>query len=91
MGKLELSADIEVCQKIAKRAIKTIETVKKSGLDELDIIMSVYYCNTKTPLDLEKLLNFDEFNFAHDIVGIHNHLNRTTFELTKCFLPRCAK
>jgi hypothetical protein len=91
MEKLELSTDIEVCQKIAKRAITKIDTLKRSGLDELDIMMYVCYCNKKTPLDLEKLLNFDEFNFAHDIVGIINHLDHTTFELTKCFLPRCTK
>jgi hypothetical protein len=43
------------------------------------------------PLDLHKLLQFDDFNFTHDITGIARHLDRTTGELRDCFVPRCAK
>lgn len=42
------------------------------------------------PLDLEYLLIFDDFNLAHDIGGIANHLDRTTGQLGGCFLPRCS-
>lgn len=43
------------------------------------------------PLDLEKLLSFDKFNFWHDVGGIRRHLDRDTGKLTRCFLPRCAR
>jgi len=43
------------------------------------------------PLDLDKLLSFDDFDFVHDISGIQYHINRTTGELGNCFLPRCAR
>jgi hypothetical protein len=43
------------------------------------------------PLDFEKLLAFNEFNFAHDVVGIQRHLDRDTGELLHCFVPRCAR
>jgi hypothetical protein len=41
-------------------------------------------------LRLEELERADDFNFAHDIVGIERHLDRTTFMLTNCFTPRFA-
>lgn len=43
------------------------------------------------PLDLDKLLAADKFNFAHDVGGIRKHLDRNTGQLRDCFLPRCAK
>lgn len=42
-------------------------------------------------LDLDKLLAFDNPDFAHDIFGIERHLNRKTGKLEDCFLPRCSK
>lgn len=42
------------------------------------------------PLNLQKLLEADDFNFAHDVFGIERHLNRSTGELENCFVPRCA-
>jgi hypothetical protein len=43
------------------------------------------------PLDFEKLVGFDDFNFAHDVFGIRRHLERETGQLLHCFLPRCAR
>lgn len=43
------------------------------------------------PLDFDKLLAFDDFNFYHDIVGIAKHLDRDTGKLKNCFRPRCAR
>lgn len=43
------------------------------------------------PLDFEKFLAFDDFNFNHDFVGIFNCLNRETGRLERFFLPRCSK
>lgn len=43
------------------------------------------------PLDFKKLLASSGFDFAHDLFGIRNHLNRETGCLERCFLPRCAR
>jgi len=43
------------------------------------------------PLDFDKLLNFEDFDFYHDIYGIIKHLDRKTGKLQNCFLPRCAR
>lgn len=44
-----------------------------------------------TPLDFAGLLEAPDFDFAHDIAGIANHIDRETGRLGSCFLPRCAK
>lgn len=43
-------------------------------------------------LRLEDLLNADDLNFAHDVVGIVNNINRTEFPATDfgLFVPRYA-
>jgi hypothetical protein len=57
---------------------------------DLNMDVTATHCNG-TPLDLEKLLAFDEFNVAHDIYGIMDCIDRNTGKLTSGFLPRCAK
>lgn len=58
----------------------------------LETEMDVTACHANgTRLDLGKLLNFPDFDFAHDMAGIHNCIDRETGKLTNCFLPRCAR
>lgn len=57
----------------------------------LTMFMDLENANQHIPLDFEKLLAFDNFNFAHDICGIQAHMNRATGKIEDCFLPRCAK
>lgn len=54
----------------------------------MDVEMDLAAVHAHTPLRLGALAAADEFNFAHDIGGIHRHLNRQTGELEDCFLPR---
>lgn len=42
-------------------------------------------------LDLQKMLDFDDTNFAHDAYGIHANIDRTTGKLGNLFLPRCSR
>jgi len=55
----------------------------------IDIAMDLEatHCNGN-PLKLQELLEADDFNFTHDILGIQRHLNRTTGQLENCFVPR---
>lgn len=71
-----------------------VERAKKLdfGGDLLSLSMDICACHLNgCPLDLEKLLKADDFNFAHDIVGIFKHMDRKTGQLKDCFLPRSAK
>jgi hypothetical protein len=74
----------DLMQKIAKRAEKELQ------MPYLTTMMDLHFCMEKQSLDLQKLLNFEWFDFAHDIFGINRHLNHETYILEDCFLPRSA-
>jgi hypothetical protein len=72
--------------KIAERAVSLF------ACDKIEILIDIYYCiEGGCDLDLDGLLHADEFDFRHDIVGIHNNLNHETKKLEHCFLPRFSK
>lgn len=54
-------------------------------------VMDIDAWHSKEPLDLQKLLDFDTFNFLHDVIGIMNHLDRRTGEIDHRFMPRSAR
>lgn len=78
--------DYELISKIANRAIKEYKAIIKMDLN-MDI--TAVHCNGNK-MDLEKLLNADDFNFFHDIFGIMKNIDRKTGKLTNHFLPRCS-
>lgn len=57
--------------------------------EEKDVEMDVGATHLLIPLDLQKLLDFDDQNFIHDVVGIRNCLDRENFQMLHHFLPRC--
>lgn len=59
--------------------------------DRTGMWMDLEYTNKEIPLDFEKLLAFNNFNFAHDIYGIYANFNRVTTKMDNLFVPRCAK
>lgn len=79
--------EMKLIQNISRRAV---EIWPKAKTINIDMDITATHCNG-CPLDLEKLLAADDFNFAHDIAGISNCLDRKTGKLTNCFLPRYAK
>ncbi len=42
-------------------------------------------------LDLQKLLDFNDFNFTHDVLQIPIRIDRDKREFRNHFIPRCAK
>lgn len=59
------------------------------GVDKLSLAMDLTACHANgCPLELERLLAADDFNFAHDVFGIMRHMDRRTGRLGNCFLPR---
>lgn len=78
--------DLEIIVEIVNRA-RTMG-VKR---DFLDLEMDIEATHENCPLRLKDFLNADNFNFAHDIYGIINNLNRESGELENCFLPRFSK
>lgn len=76
----------EIAAKIARRAVEI-----NPEIDQLTIQMDISAASIQNDFDFERLLEFDEFNFMHDVIGINKHLNRDTGEITQGFLPRCGK
>lgn len=60
--------------------------------DRLTATMDLVACNANgCPMDFQRLLDADDFNFMHDITGIANTMDRDTGKLARLFLPRMAK
>ena len=80
MSKDEMLTIVE----IAKRA-------EEKGLlmfDRTSLIMDIQVAHEQFNLKLNELLNADDFDFSHDIVGIQKNINRQTKTVENCFLPR---
>ncbi len=72
---------------------RVVNRIYAEGLnytDRVSTAMDIEATYESTTMGLDKLLGFDRFNFAHDIIGIANNINRRTRKLDNCFLPRCA-
>lgn len=78
--------EYDLAAQIVVRACSLLADIDRIAL-EMDIIAT--HMNG-CPLDLPKLLAARDFDFVHDVVGIIEHIDRSTGELRDCFLPRCA-
>ncbi len=63
----------------------------KLGYNGFVVSVAIVQAHIDCPLDFKKLWAFDDFNFAHDVVGIMRKMDYRTGRLDKTFLPRCAK
>lgn len=91
--------DAELIWDIARRAVETARKVlmRSRGRIDGDLVnaqlwamdITAVHCNGR-PLRLRELYLADDFNFSHDVFGIHRHLDRETGELGWCFVPRFA-
>lgn len=76
---------------IVDRALVAIKNHTGRELDRTSLAMDLTATHLNgTPLRLAELLAADDYNFAHDVVGIINNVNRRTGKLENCFLPRFA-
>jgi len=67
------------------------EEMKSNYRDKLEMMLDIETADRDCPLKLQELLDADDFNFYHDILGIRRNLNRKTKQLENCFLPRYAR
>lgn len=72
---------------IAKRA----EGMDLLLFDRMSLIMDIENVHAEIGLKLNELLNADDLNFAHDIVGIQQNIDRQSKKLQNLFLPRYSK
>ena len=79
--------EFETIVKICERA----EAMDISAGERFTLIMDLENAHKDVGLNLTGLLEADDLNFAHDIIGIQNHMNRRTGKLEDFFVPRYAK
>lgn len=82
---LELN-EFELIVDIIERADKLNIIEHSKETLTLDIVIA----DKEFDLQLEQLLNADDFNFSHDIVGIQNNIDRANMKMTGIFVPRYA-
>jgi hypothetical protein len=83
--------DEDLIHQIVRRAMDPTGHDYSSMIDPLTLEMDLTACHANgCPLRLQELLDADNFNFAHDVLGINRHMNRDTGQLEDCFLPRFA-
>lgn len=82
--------DREAFNKVLDRAN---DMFRRHGTDikPMTVEMDLAVTHNNCPLDLAALAEATPFDFSHDIVGICQHINRSTGELEDGFLPRYAK
>lgn len=83
MNKTEKMTIVE----IAKRA----EKMNLLMFDRMSLIMDIENVHAEIGLRLNDLLNADDLNFSHDIVGIQQNIDRQSKKLQNLFLPRYSK
>lgn len=73
---------------IAKRA----EEMELYSGERMTLLMDLESADNVFNLRLEDMLKADDFNFAHDVVGIINNINRSEFPAKDfgLFVPRYA-
>lgn len=75
--------------------VEIVKRAKSEGLyrgEILSLLMDIESADRKFNLRLDDWLKADKFNFAHDLYGIMNNINRTEFPAIDfgLFVPRFA-
>lgn len=79
--------DYMLCDKITERAMEMGFYEDNRLTAYMDVTNAAKYWNMR----LKDWLNADDFNFAHDIVGIYDNIVRETpVKFTNYFVPRFA-
>lgn len=76
--------------------VEIAQRAEKMGVydgERSTLLMDIESADNVFNMRLEDWLNADNFNFAHDIVGIVNNVDRSKFPATNFhnFLPRYAE
>ena len=79
-----------------KMYLRIIGRAERMGIlngTKLDVIMDIESADLKFDLNLTAWLNADDFNFAHDFIGIRSNIDRSVYPATNFgfFLPRFAR
>ncbi|MGE3175823.1 MAG: hypothetical protein AB7O32_00020 [Vicinamibacterales bacterium] len=81
--------DHSLIMKVVARADDMLRGMQLDPIPQLAMDLTACHLNG-TKLNLRRLLAAPDFDFFHDVWGIHAYLNRTTGRLDHCFSPRTS-
>lgn len=77
--------------------VKIAERAEEMGIyngERMTLMMDIGNADRAFNLRLEELLNAEDYDFAHDVIGIVNHIDRSKYPVTaddfNLFIPRYA-
>ncbi len=82
---------MQLIQRIVERAEHLADQLGRPRPPRARLTMDLVACHAACPLQLTELLVAGPADFAHDVWGIHHHIDRRTGELRDCFFPRYAR
>jgi hypothetical protein len=91
MSTAQFSSNHDKAAAAARRFEAMTPAKSRKGYRRMNLIMDLTAAdgvNGNRPIDWDRLLAADDFNFMHDLGGISRHLDRATGALTGQFLPR---
>lgn len=84
--------ELALIRNIVDRFVEQCKCHGIKRVKRIDLAMDIIACHCNgCPLDLEALACADDFHLTHDVVGIVQHLDRTSGLLNQHFLPRFAQ
>jgi hypothetical protein len=89
MQKKVTERDVKLIGKVVDRILRDVR-MNALRRQPLDWRMDVFVVHANVGLDLQRLLDADDFDFRHDILGIYSELDRETGKLRDHFVPRFA-
>ena len=78
-------------KEIFMQYVKITERAENMGIyngERFSLLMDIEHADNMFNLLLEDLLNADDYNFAHDILGIVNNIDRSNPTDFNFFIPR---
>lgn len=72
------------------RIVKRAQSMGIAIGEQVTQLMDIEFADRYFNLRLDEFLNADDFNFAHDFIGIQRNINRVTKQFENCFVPRFA-
>lgn len=85
-------AEFELIGKVVDKICEIVKRMDFDAPDRLKVTMDLTACHSNAvPLDLARLLKASDADILHDVVGIMNHIDRSTGKLLDHFRPRYAK
>ena len=76
-----------------EKIVKVVERAEQMNIargERFTRIMDIEFAHHQFNLRLDEMLEADDLDFAHDFIGIQNHINRSTFTVEDFFVPRFA-